>query len=1295
MAAIQSPATAADAVTFDGNNAYAKIQPWQPQGDFKVIAWLGDLNPDAGAKSILLSNSQNSEYLSFYHTSVMGQWDKEYPGIWNKFNFAETKYLEYEIRNGVMTASDGKRSAQISNGAIDPSDTQFDWLFRRNGSYAQGSIEGLALIDMNNPANSRAYAFDKTRGMVEVGGTASMDALVNVDANDWQPASHTIVNPEPSHFTAADWQSAFYPQDNVTPEPTPEPTPTPTNQAAARFDGKQAYAAFSTWVPSGKFRVIAHLAEVSEDSGQRTVLLSSSNSSEFLGFSHNNLQGQWGRDYPGIWGKFNFDETKYIDITVDHGKMTASDGKVEHSVNSGSIDPTLVGYDWAFRRNNSFNDGALQSITLIDYNNPSNSRSYAFDAELGMVEVNGQHGQVHGVEGDNWIDGSHQISNPAPEHFSQSNWDKVYGGESQPEPTDPVVPEPTDPIDPVDPEPTDPVLPEPTEPTQPATDMVYFDGNNNYGEIAPWTPKGRFKVIAWLGDLDTDAGARTILLSSSESSEFLGFSHNNVQGRWDNKYPGIWGKFDFNASHYIELTVDNGSLTASDGKATATINDASIDPTGMSYDWLFRRGYGDYSKGELQALTLIDYADPANSRSYAFSKSDGMVEVNGNSDSNKLHNVESGDWSTGTHSITNPDESIFPEDKWDTVYGPGDGTPVDPSPVDPTPVDPEPTPEPVEPTPEPVDPEPTPEPTPEPVDPEPTPVDPPAQPDLPLLAGDDAKAVRFDGKDGYLEISDWKPNGDFRVVAWLSEINPDANAKTYLLGASNGNYLAFSHGSVEGKWGGSTVRIDNEFAFDNTRYVEISVKNGELFASDGQTTSSTRNGAVNATGTSFNSVFRSGNNYSKGALQSLALIDYSNTDQVRGYYFNDQHKVMETGANPSDRNYLRGTESSDWINISSNVVAPKPLLNSQAEWDAQFNKIYKNGRPLLNTTNGNDQKKFAWEGHYWLRSYLTMAKTYNDDKYLDYAVELIDHMFNYTDEKRVQRGELNLGKEQYDLAPKKYLNERGTPAPGWRRPYNGWRIEVLSDGQILNAITRVADYIKSENKTKYTAKADQYFANAVKIIRSHDSSYSTTKNAAIQGSYFYVNYKNSEFGDAGLFSNPMPFNHDMTMGIAMIYVNKWVGDNTMAQRVRDIYGFFTDNLIYNSDGTCTWNYAFDKNGNNKLEDNNHAHLDVGFMVTAHDEGYSASTRDVKCLTKTLTDKVFMAPGMIHYDVAGNGISDRWDQIATGYDWDQLQQYDGRVLEMNKHVLRQYGQLTWYRPYLAWANVLYWQEQAKK
>ncbi|MFI3245033.1 MAG: hypothetical protein R3Y10_00900 [Ferrimonas sp.] len=560
-----------------------------------------------------------------------------------------------------------------------------------------------------------------------------------------------------------------------------------------------------------------------------------------------------------------------------------------------------------------------------------------------------------------------------------------------------------------------------------------------------------------------------------------------------------------------------------------------------------------------------------------------------------------------------------------------------------------------------------------------------------LLPKRDAYALYFDGQYG-LTLPDWQPQGQYRVIAWLQQLADDPKTTTYLLRGHSGDYLAFSAHSASARWGNHTIHIPDKFQFDATNYVEFTVTKGQLTVSDGHQTEQRHHPTIHANSTVFHQAYQN----SQGALQTLGLIDYQQDKASRSYQFGPNGSIIESSSAPTASSELqRLNPNLSTKPLSTTVRTPTPLIHNQAQWDTQFAQLHPQQRPLLASTHGNDHKKFAWEGHYWLRAYLTMAQTYQDDKYLEYAIELIDHMFHYTDEARAARGELQLSQAPYALAPKAYLLNPTLAAPGWRQPYyNGeWRIEVLSDGQILNAITRVADHLLHHQNPRYQDHGRRYLAQAQTIIESHRSSYSNTKQAQIPGSYFYVNPHNAQTNDAGLFSNPVPHNHNLTMGVALIFIDKWHKTAHFRQQILELHQFFSKQLHMNDDGSCRWHYAWDKDGNTKWEDANHGHLDVGFMVTAFNEGYVSDSKTLQCLAKTLTQTLFVPPGMLHYDVQGHGLSSRWDQLASGYDWVQLIPFEPSILAINHHILRHYGQPNWSRSLHAWANLLYWRSQS--
>ncbi|WP_298441062.1 hypothetical protein [uncultured Ferrimonas sp.] len=838
-----------------------------------------------------------------------------------------------------------------------------------------------------------------------------------------------------------------------------------------------------------------------------------------------------------------------------------------------------------------------------------------------------------------------------------------------------------------------------------ARDVVGFNGHNSYGQIEPWQPSGNFKVLAWFRNLNADADARTVLLSSASSHEFLAFSHHSVQGRWGGRYPGIFGKFEFQRSGFIELTVAQGRLSVSDGRQQHSKSDPAIRPASVSYDWIYRRGDQDFSQGGLQALVLLDLNNSDNSRAYGFVRGHGMIGINGGINGDiedstedsavgnavgRLIGVAATDWQRSQRRLPNPAPAVFAAADWQRLFGTTDGAEsalasastsiaageqaLRPKAIPAS--------------------RPTLSASTATLNPAPQPLQsmPPLSASRSPLLGADGQALHFSGS-GYAELSPWQSEGSIKLVAWLQRLPNSAETITTLLANDNGDYLGFSHQQVHGRWLGHEFRL-GQLQLPQRRYLEITISAGQIRVSDGANHAELGLGLFDPTALSWQYLYFNGQTPSTGALQGLALIDGRNHRNSRNIAFANG-KVLQRSADPQARVTLHHVSSSDWLPLNGNVAVPAAHIANQQQWDRWFAHNYPNQRPLLGVTDGNDGERFTWEGHYWLRAYVTMAQTYNDDRYLDYAVELADHIMANTDAMRVSRGELNLHAQPYNVAPKPYLNHGSLPVPGWRRPFRGWRSEVLTDGVILSGILRLVDHIKTAQKHDYLAAADRYLAQSVAIIRSHDSSYSTSKNPQISGSYHYVNFKNRVIGDRGLFTKPLPFNHSVSMATAMMLAHRWHDDSEdLQQKAAQLLRFLLANMELKSGGYCHWSYAFDPKGraHEKIEDLNHGHLEVGFVLMAHQLGYGDLSPQLQCMANTLMQQVAQPPAMLSFGVDGSGVSNRFEQLALGYDWLELQPWDRRILPLTQHQLRHYGEPTWHRSFYIWARMLWWQQQ---
>ncbi|USD36074.1 hypothetical protein [Ferrimonas sp. SCSIO 43195] len=550
-------------------------------------------------------------------------------------------------------------------------------------------------------------------------------------------------------------------------------------------------------------------------------------------------------------------------------------------------------------------------------------------------------------------------------------------------------------------------------------------------------------------------------------------------------------------------------------------------------------------------------------------------------------------------------------------------------------------------------------------------------------------AARFDGVDAYLSLPAWSPKGAFTLVAWVAKVQ--LTTPLFLLSdPGSDSHLALTQEGLSSRWHGQQLDLAMPLSADAIRYIELRIEPGLLTLSDGTQQRQLKHPAILEGKVQWQQVMRSGNLFSHATLQALALIDINDIPSSRSYSFDHLCQLKQSAGTAPKTASLMGNVS--WQPGMAMPPAPAPLIGSQQQWDEAFAQSFDTSRPLLAENNGNDEAKLAWQGYYWLRAYITMHQTFGDGRYLDYAVELADHMLGHTDQQRWQQSRLDLAAQPYASAPKYYLNQPETAAPGWRRPHSGWRIEVLSDGQILNAITRLADHIKSNPELPHQSRADHYLSQAKIIIDSHDSSFSTSKNSTIGGAYFYVNTDNRAMGDSGLYANPLPYNHQLTQASAMARVNRWQPDPQLQKKVSQILAFFEAGVRYHQDGSCEWDYALNPTRPRRSEDLNHGHMDIGFLLTARDLGYPLDPRLLPCAAQTLSQRTFLPPAMMAHDLKGEGLSTRWDQVAIGYDWFELREYDADIALISQHVLRQFGSLTWVRPFLAWANQLRWQQQ---
>ncbi len=366
---------------------------------------------------------------------------------------------------------------------------------------------------------------------------------------------------------------------------------------------------------------------------------------------------------------------------------------------------------------------------------------------------------------------------------------------------------------------------------------------------------------------------------------------------------------------------------------------------------------------------------------------------------------------------------------------------------------------------------------------------------------------------------------------------------------------------------------------------------------------------------------------------------------------------------------------------------------NRSEWDTVFQATFKDADPMLGITDGNDGGKLAWQAHYWIRAYVSMAQTYGDSFYVEKAVKLIDFIFDHTDPARIARGELNLSKQPYFSAPLYFLNHREQAAPGWRILAFGteWRIQTLDDGQITNAIMRFVDLVFSDIRfSAYRVKAQQYLEKVENIVNTHNDLFAYDRFENMPGSYYYPNVNGT-----GLYSGAIPFNQSATMAVSLLLLDKVKGGSFEHRRkAAAILEYFKKHLRLKANNAYDWDYNPQRptSGDTKTgdEDFNHAHIDVGFIVLAYQQGLDLDVEDMHRFANTLTKNVYRGDGELAWSIDGAEIGSGKNYWPVGFDWIDLSEFDPQVLDIAKEVYRKhYAKPTWARPFLGWAEILRW------
>ncbi len=334
-----------------------------------------------------------------------------------------------------------------------------------------------------------------------------------------------------------------------------------------------------------------------------------------------------------------------------------------------------------------------------------------------------------------------------------------------------------------------------------------------------------------------------------------------------------------------------------------------------------------------------------------------------------------------------------------------------------------------------------------------------------------------------------------------------------------------------------------------------------------------------------------------------------------------------------------------------------PAVATQAQWDAKYNAQY--GTSLPNTSGGAED--FAWQGHYWVRSYVSMAKTYDDTKYLDTATRMIDYWFAHTDGPQ-----------------------------GWGTSLGASQMS-LDTGVIAEAVMLYSYEVWKDSRfSAYRTKADSYIAKLEPILNSYNNQW--VNNAPYPGSpSFYVYAScNGVCSSASL----MMYNQGSVLAKPLMLIDRvkrlkgLTPDASYLNKADKVAAYFKT-FVRTSNNAYNWDYGGARGSG--IEDVSHAHLDLSHILWAKQFGLGGLTStDMTHLTATMQKVLNGAAGSsdVSHNVDGTGLpGDNYLRVSIGYDWIDLVDYDATLLDKTINVFNKYmASPSSARFYLGWAEI---------
>jgi hypothetical protein len=354
---------------------------------------------------------------------------------------------------------------------------------------------------------------------------------------------------------------------------------------------------------------------------------------------------------------------------------------------------------------------------------------------------------------------------------------------------------------------------------------------------------------------------------------------------------------------------------------------------------------------------------------------------------------------------------------------------------------------------------------------------------------------------------------------------------------------------------------------------------------------------------------------------------------------------------------VSNTDSATTTQQSRPASSVVPAIATQAAWDARYDAQY--GSSLPNTSGGADD--YAWQGHYWVRAYISMAKTYGDTKYLDTAARMIDFWLAHTDSPQ-----------------------------GWGSNINSSQMS-LDTGVISEAITLFSYEVwKDPRFTAYRTKADSYVAKLEPILHSYDNQW--VDNAPYAGSpSFYVYAScNGICSSASL----MMYNQGAVLAKPQLMIDRikrLKGETPNAGYLykADKVAAYFKTFVRTKNNAYDWDYGGARGSG--IEDTSHGHLDLQHLLWAKNFGLGGLTNaDMTLFVGTMKHVLNgqAGPGDVSHNVDGTGLpGDNYLRVSLGYDWIDLVDYDATLLDKTITMFNTYLQNpTSARFYLGWAEI---------